>query len=102
MAVNCIGSDFGPNAAVQDVDAMAEQQRMAPKPQIDDGSLDQETQNKLHILELAKEKAVGMENFQEAKTIKATMEKIRTVGMHLQSLEERKRMAINNEDYEAA
>lgn len=44
----------------------------------------------------------AMERFDDAKRIKDGIEKMRAVGVHITQLEERKRLATNNEDYDAA
>ena len=69
---------------------------------MDFDGVDPEIGNKIRILDQAKEKAVAMENFDEAKKIKDGIEKLRSIGIHLTQLEERKRMASVNEDYDAA
>ena len=43
-----------------------------------------------------------MERFDDAKKIKDGIEKLRAVGIHILQLEERKRMATMNEDYDSA
>lgn len=43
-----------------------------------------------------------MEDFDEAKRLKETIERLKTVAGHISNLEERKRLAIQSEDYEAA
>lgn len=43
-----------------------------------------------------------MEEFDEAKRLKDTIERLKMVSGHISQLEERKRIAIQNEDYEAA
>ena len=43
-----------------------------------------------------------MEDFDEAKRIKETIERLKTVSTQISQLEERKRNAIQSEDYEAA
>jgi centrosomal protein CEP104 len=56
----------------------------------------------LKALYSAKERAVNMEDFDEAKRIKDTIERLKTISGHISQLEERKRLAIKSEDYEAA
>jgi centrosomal protein CEP104 len=43
-----------------------------------------------------------MDDFDEAKRIKDTIERLKTVSTQISQLEERKTMAIRNEDYDAA
>ena len=64
--------------------------------------MDKATLERLRQLELAKSKAVEMEEFDEAKRLKEAIERLRSVGSHLAQLEERKRIAIQSEDYDSA
>ena len=64
--------------------------------------IDQEMVNKIKILEVAKNKAVEGENFDEAKKIKSAIDRFKSIGMHITQLHERKRLASMNEDYDAA
>lgn len=41
-----------------------------------------------------------MEDFDEAKRIKETIDRLKTVGGHIAQMEDRKRIAISNEDYD--
>lgn len=43
-----------------------------------------------------------MDDFDEAKRIKDTIDRLKTVSTQISQLEERKTMAIRNEDYDAA
>jgi centrosomal protein CEP104 len=65
-------------------------------------TLDKSTLETLKALYSAKERAVQMEDFDEAKRIKETIDRLKTVSTQISQLEERKRMAIQSEDYEAA
>ena len=42
------------------------------------------------------------EDFDEAKRLKETIERLKTVSGNISQLEERKRLAIQNEDYDSA
>ena len=42
------------------------------------------------------------EDFDEAKRLKVAIERLKSISSHLGQLEERKRIAISNEDYDAA
>lgn len=64
--------------------------------------IDAESANKVKILEQIKDKAVQNENFDQAKQIRDQIERIRSIGIHLNQLSERKNMATANEDYDAA
>lgn len=50
----------------------------------------------------AKERAISMEDFDEAKRIKETIERLKSVSTHISQLEERKRLAISSEDFDTA
>jgi len=77
--------------------------RHQPDPSsIDEELFDRDTLDKIKLLEQAKTKAAAEENFDEALALKATLERIRSVGVHLQELNERKMLAIQSEDYDAA
>lgn len=65
-------------------------------------SIDKSTMETLKALYAAKERAVQMEEFDEAKRLKDTIDRLKMISGHMAQLEERKRMAIQNEDYEAA
>ena len=49
-----------------------------------------------------KDKAIKMEDYDEAKRLKQAIERLRSMGTHLEQLEERKKIAIDNEDFDAA
>lgn len=65
-------------------------------------NIDKNTMETLKSLYQAKERAIELEDFDEAKRIKETIERLKTVAGHIAQLEERKRIAIQKEDYEAA
>lgn len=50
----------------------------------------------------AKERAVINENFDEAKKLKVSIDRLKAISSHLGQLEDRKRLAIINEDYDSA
>jgi centrosomal protein CEP104 len=65
-------------------------------------SIDKNTMETLKALYSAKERAVQMDDFDEAKRIKDTIERLKTVSTQISQLEERKMIAIKSEDYDAA
>ena len=65
-------------------------------------SIDKSTMETMKALYAAKERAVQMEDFDEAKRLKDTIDRLKLVSGHISQLEERKRIAISNEDYESA
>ena len=64
--------------------------------------LDPATLVKINMLEMQKDKAVREENFDEAKKIKDSIEKVKKLGMQIVKLEERKNLAIEKEDFDTA
>jgi centrosomal protein CEP104 len=65
-------------------------------------SIDKNTMETLKALHAAKERAVMMDDFDEAKRLKETIDRLKTVAAQISHLEERKLIAIKNEDYDAA
>lgn len=65
-------------------------------------SIDKNTMETIKALYRAKEEAVQMENFDEAKRLKDTIDRLKLVSGHIAQLEDRKKQAINSEDYDAA
>lgn len=60
------------------------------------------TLKRLKTLYKAKEKAIELEDFDEAKKIKDAIGRLKSVSQQLLKLEERKAIAIKNEDYDSA
>ena len=60
------------------------------------------TFKRLKMLSKAKDRAVEVEDFAEAKKIKEAMDRLRAVSSQLIQLEERKQIAIKNDDFDAA
>jgi centrosomal protein CEP104 len=54
------------------------------------------------MLEMQKDKAVREENFDEAKKIKDSIDKLKKLGLQIAKLEERKNLAIEKEDFDTA
>lgn len=65
-------------------------------------SIDKNTLETLKALYAAKERAVQMDDFDEAKRIKDTIDRLKIVSTQISQLEERKGIAIKNEDYDSA
>lgn len=70
--------------------------------QAEELNLDKSTLETLKALYAAKDRAVRSEDFDEAKRLKETIERLKSVATHISQLEERKMHAIQSEDYEAA
>lgn len=68
----------------------------------DEMNFDPATLKRLKILYKAKEKAVELEDFDEAKKIKEAIDRLKSVSSQLIQLEERKRIAVKNDDFDAA
>jgi len=95
IAVNCIGDHMGsPNYNVK---TSALGGRIE-----DDFQYDPTTADRLKLLEKAKQKAVELEDFDEAKKMKDAMDRLKAVGQQLLQLEQRKNIAIQNEQYDTA
>jgi centrosomal protein CEP104 len=63
---------------------------------------DEETLNRLRMLEKARDKAEKNEDYSEAKKLNEAIADLKRVGVHLQKLEERKAIAVRNKDYDSA
>ena len=66
------------------------------------GGLDPETALQIKKLIQEKDVAVRDENFDLAKQLKDTIDRLNSIGQQLTTLEEQKRLAINSEDFDAA
>ena len=60
------------------------------------------TLKRLKALYKAKEKMIELEDFDEAKKIKDSIDRLKSVSQQLIQLEERKTIAIKNDDFDAA
>lgn len=69
---------------------------------IDESQFDAITLSKLKELDHAKNRAVELEDFEEAKKIKVATERLRHIGAQLKHLEESKKRAIQVEDFDSA
>ena len=94
IAINALGEELG--------DFKAPSKKGVPQKLENDMEFDVVTGERLKNLTAAKNRAVENEDFDEAKRLKETIDKLKSVGYQLQQLEDRKRAAINNEDYESA
>jgi centrosomal protein CEP104 len=70
--------------------------------QAEELNLDKSTLETIKAVYAAKERAVKNEDFDEAKRLKETIDRLKQVATHISQLEERKVNAIQSEDYEAA
>ena len=64
--------------------------------------MDPETQKQIKLLQQQKEEAVKNENFDQAKQLKESIDKLMAVSQQLLGLEEQKKMAIDQEDFDLA
>lgn len=92
IAINCHGEPFDLPSEIPRTQSVTQ----------NTGEYDTITSEKLRVLGEAKKRAVEEENFDEAKRIKALMDRLKAVGKDLAALETKKKLAIENEDYEAA
>ncbi|CDW88088.1 centrosomal protein of 104 kda [Stylonychia lemnae] len=109
IAVNCMGEMHGavmhgsPGSNAQNRLSLVNQSMQGPVTNIEEElSLDKNTLETLKALYAAKERAVQMDDFDEAKRIRDTIERLKTVSTQISQLEERKLLAIKSEDYDAA
>ena len=63
---------------------------------------DSETATQIRKLQQEKEAAVRDENFDLAKSIKDTVDRLKSIGIELTKLEDQKKRAVQNEDFDAA
>ena len=96
------GSTSGDNNRVSNLQGIGQQFQQDFGNIEEELQIDKSTMETLKALYAAKERAVNIEDFDEAKRIKDTIDRLKTVAGHISQLEERKRMAIQSEDYEAA
>ncbi|RQM28847.1 hypothetical protein B5M09_003416 [Aphanomyces astaci] len=76
-----------------------------PSPAADDTvdlRFDAKTAAKIREIHVAKEKAVAMEDYDQAKRLKVLEQQLMNIGLQLARLEGAKREAVANEDYDAA
>ncbi|RHY18501.1 hypothetical protein DYB25_006292 [Aphanomyces astaci] len=76
-----------------------------PSPAADDTAdlrFDAKTAAKIREIHVAKEKAVAMEDYDQAKRLKVLEQQLMNIGLQLARLEGDKREAVANEDYDAA
>ena len=63
---------------------------------------DPTTLDRLKVLEVAKDKAIKNEDYEDAKRLKDAIERLKQIGVQLLHLEEIKLLAVNNDDYDSA
>ena len=63
---------------------------------------DEETLNRLRMLQKARDRAEKNEDYTEAKKLNDAISDLKRVGINLQKLEERKAIAVKNKDYDSA
>jgi centrosomal protein CEP104 len=72
------------------------------KEQIGDEELDEISQEKLKILKGQQEEALKIEDYDEAKKLKKSIERIKIIGKKIYELEIQKKLYVNNEDFDNA
>ena len=60
------------------------------------------TLERLRTMDAALQRAVAAEDFNEAKKLDDAIQNLKKIGVQLQKLEERKKIAVKNRDYESA
>lgn len=84
--------------------------RSVPKPSAGGGSddpsfdlrFDAKTAARIREIQIAKDQAVAMEDYDQAKQLKQMEEQLKSIGLQLARLEAQKRDAVANEDYDLA
>jgi centrosomal protein CEP104 len=94
IAVNALGEELG--------DLSIPSRKGLPPRLENELEFDPVTNERLKQLVLAKDRAVEIEDFDEAKRLREAIERLKSVGKQLYHLEDRKRQAINDEEYESA
>jgi centrosomal protein CEP104 len=99
IAINILG-EYGNKSG--DIANMNEtNQKFADKLE-DEMIYDPQTLKRLKNLYKAKARAIELEDFDEAKNIKAAIDRLKSVSQQLIQLEERKKIAVKNDDFDAA
>lgn len=93
IAINCMGEISKAKQSITEKDNATFEEMM---------QMDEVTLERVKALKTAKDKAIKMEDYDEAKRLKEAIERLRSMGTHLAQLEERKKIAIENEDFDAA
>lgn len=121
IALNCLGEVLGPDLAVGPPPPNPTLAR-APEPQAgpsrrsspvenaqdaaqaasDESRYDARTLERLRALTAAKQRAVELEDYEEAKRCKEMLAQLRQTGLLLRELEDKKRAAVQKEDFDAA
>lgn len=121
MAINLCGEPLGgqrgdelPNQSTGELLGPAPAMRSIPKPVVtaataggaDDASFDlrfdAKTAARIREIQIAKDQAVAMEDYDQAKRLKQMEEQLKSIGLQLARLEAQKRDAVANEDYDLA
>lgn len=95
IAVNALGEEM-----VEPVRPLA--RNAMPESMENEMEFDSATLDKLKALGAAKQRAIDNEDYDEAKRLKDSIERLKNVGYQLLQLEERKRAAIVSEDFDTA
>jgi len=94
IAINAMGEELG---------EVSVPSRKGLPPRLENElEFDPQTADRLRQLQNAKDRAVENEDFDEAKRLRETIDRLKLMGQQLYYLEERKRAAIGNEDYDSA
>ena len=86
IAINCIGE---PISSMKQAEAsLPSKSYQYPQKQIGNNEMDPETQKQIKLLQQQKEEAVKNENFDQAKQLKESIDKLMAVSQQLLGLEE--------------
>lgn len=117
MAINLLGEPLSmlhdelPNQSTGELlGAGVPALRSNPKPSVGGGNddlsfdlrFDAKTAARIREIQIAKDQAVAMEDYDQAKRLKQMEEQLKSIGLQLARLEAQKRDAVANEDYDQA
>ena len=104
MALNCIGEIYASRAKAAEyaLKNNAKTRRAKALTFEEELNYDPDTVKRLKAMEAARERAVEEEDFDEAKRLKAATEKLKSIGIHLSQLIERKNIAAKSDDFDSA
>lgn len=97
IAISVFGDYLTVNNVAKPSKGVSQLEKLEYETQFDPKTLD-----KLKLLESAKEKAIKIEDFEEANKLKEAIDRLKIIGVQLQELEERKNIAVQNDDFKSA
>eukprot|EP00397_Hematodinium_sp_SG-2012_P011591 GEMP01011733.1.p1 GENE.GEMP01011733.1~~GEMP01011733.1.p1 ORF type:complete len:923 (+),score=151.66 GEMP01011733.1:427-3195(+) len=117
IALNCLGEVVGPDLAIGPpggaIGVPGATQRSPSAPSmalpreiesqfVDEMKFDPYTLDRIKSVTTAKNRAIELEDYDEAKRCKDTLHMLRKMGQALKELEQKKQQAVSNEEYDVA